>query len=131
MNEFVNPTTIGAPAAAYSLGVVSSADSLWLHTSGIVATLPDGTIPDTVTEQAAVIWHAIGEICAASGFTIADIVSYTTYVVQGEDLSIVMAARDAALVGHAAASTLIVVPALARPQWRMEIAAIAARTSTA
>jgi len=39
----------------------------------------------------------------------------------------VMAARDVALDGHRAASTLVTVPALARPEWRMEIALVAAR----
>jgi len=38
----------------------------------------------------------------------------------------VMAARDAALDGHRAASTLVTVPALARPEWRMEVAVVAA-----
>ena len=55
-----------------------------------------------------------------------DVVSVTTYVVVGEDLATVMGARDAALGGHRAASTLVTVPALARPEWRMEIAVIAA-----
>jgi enamine deaminase RidA (YjgF/YER057c/UK114 family) len=40
----------------------------------------------------------------------------------------VMAARDAALHGHLVASTLVTVPALARPEWKMEIAAIAAKS---
>jgi hypothetical protein len=55
-----------------------------------------------------------------------DIVSVTTYVVVGEDLAPVMAARDAALGEHRAASTLVTVPALARPEWRMEVAVVAA-----
>ena len=38
-----------------------------------------------------------------------------------------LAARDAALGGHRAASTLVTVPALARPEWKMEIAVVAAR----
>jgi enamine deaminase RidA (YjgF/YER057c/UK114 family) len=42
-------------------------------------------------------------------------------------LAEVMAARDAVLQGHLAASTLVTVPALARPEWRMEIAVVAAR----
>jgi enamine deaminase RidA (YjgF/YER057c/UK114 family) len=48
-------------------------------------------------------------------------------VVDGNDLAVVMAARDAALQGHHAASTLIVVPRLARAEWRMEISLIAAK----
>ena len=56
-----------------------------------------------------------------------DGVSVTTYVVVGEELGPVMAARDAFLGGHRAASTLVTVPALAQPQWRMEVAVVAAR----
>ncbi len=61
-----------------------------------------------------------------AGMAPSNIVSITTYVVVGEALAPVMAARDAALDGHRAASTLITVPALARPEWRMEIAVVAA-----
>ena len=48
---------------------------------------------------------------------IADIVSITTYVVVDfmACLPEVMSARDQALNGHRAASTLVSVPALARP----------------
>jgi enamine deaminase RidA (YjgF/YER057c/UK114 family) len=59
--------------------------------------------------------------------TPSDIVSVTTYVVVGEELGAVMAARDEALEGHRAASTLVTVRALARPEWRVEVAVIAAR----
>jgi hypothetical protein len=45
----------------------------------------------------------------------------------GEDLAVVMAARDTALAGTRAASTLVTVPALARPQWKLEITVVAAR----
>jgi len=39
-----------------------------------------------------------------------------------------MSARDTVLSGHLAASTLVTVPALARPEWKMEIAVIAAKS---
>jgi len=55
-----------------------------------------------------------------------DIVSITTYVIDGEPLAEVMAVRDRVLEGHRVASTLVTVPALARPVWRIEIAVIAA-----
>mgnify|MGYP000732910099 CR=1 FL=1 len=56
-----------------------------------------------------------------------DLVSYTTYAVAGQQLGPVMAARDAALQGHLCASTLITVPALVKPQWKVEVAVIAAK----
>ena len=65
-----------------------------------------------------------------AGLQPTDVVSVTTYVVDaaagGGELGAVMAARDEALGGHQAASTLLVVPRLARPEWQMEIALIAA-----
>lgn len=98
-----------------------------LHTAGIVGARPDGTTPDSVGDQAVEVWRTILAILAEAGFEPSDIVSYTTYVVVGEDLQAVMAARDDALLPHLAASTLITVPALARPMWKVETAVIAAR----
>jgi 2-iminobutanoate/2-iminopropanoate deaminase len=100
--------------------------SRWLHTSGIVANRDDGTVPSGLAEQAEVIWASLAALLHAANMDITNVVSYTTYVVAGEDLTVIMAARDAAMAGHRAASTLITVPALARPEWRMEIAIIAA-----
>lgn len=124
--ELVNPSILAAPAAAYSHGVVIPAGARTLYTAGVVPTRADGTIAETVGEQAADVWASLAAICSEAGMSLADSVSYTTYVVDGQDLAPVMAARDAALAGHAAASTLIVVPRLARPEWKVEIALVAA-----
>ena len=89
-----------------------------LHTAGVVGVSADGSVPDELAEQAAVVWENIAAILAEAGMAVTDIVSMTTYVVAGEDLAPVMAARDAAMGDHLAASTLVTVPALARPAWR-------------
>ena len=127
MNRAVTPSTIAPPAANYSLAVVSTAGSSLIHTSGIVGTRPDGSISDDVGEQAIEMWRSIDAILVEGGFAATDIVSYHTYAVIGHDLTSVMAARDMYLAGHRAASTLIPVPALARPYWLVEAAVIAAR----
>ena len=54
-----------------------------------------------------------------------DVVSVTTHVVEGQDLSVVMAARDRSLGGHRAASALVVVAVLARPEWLVEVSVVA------
>jgi 2-iminobutanoate/2-iminopropanoate deaminase len=107
--------------------MTSSPGSSMLHTAGIVGTRLDGSIATGVDEQAAEVWKTIGVLLDSAGFDPSDIVSYTTYVVAGEDLAGVMDARDAFMDGHRAASTLITVPALAQPQWKVEVAVIAAR----
>ena len=126
MNRPVNPTSIAPPAANYAHAVLTTAPSRWLHTSGVVPVRPDGTTPDDIADQATVVWQNLLAMLAEAGMGPRDVVSVTTYAVVGEDLLPVMAARDEALEGHRAASTLVTVPALAQPQWRMEIAIVAA-----
>lgn len=100
-----------------------------LHTSGIVPIDVDGSVPASLAEQATVVWGNLLAILTEAQMSVDDIVSITTYVVHRdgleEDLGIVMAARDRALGGHLAASTLVTVPALARDAWLMEIALVA------
>lgn len=127
MNHHIAPAGIAPPAANYAHAVLSEAPGRLLHTAGVVPVRPDGSVPDDLAEQADVVWANIGAILAEAGLEPADIVSITTYVVAGEELGPVMAARDRSLGGHLAASTLVTVPALARPAWRVEIAVVAAR----
>lgn len=122
----IRPADIAAPAANYAHAVLTDRAGRWLHTSGVVPIAPDGSTPDSLAEQAAVVWANVAAMLRDAGMEPSDVVSITTYVVVGEDLAPVMAARDRALAGHRAASTLVTVPALARPEWRMEVALIAA-----
>jgi 2-iminobutanoate/2-iminopropanoate deaminase len=126
VNRPVVPASISPPAAAYAHAVLTEGAGRILHTSGVVPIAADGSVPSDLADQAAVVWSNIAAMLADAQMSMADIVSVTTYVVVGEDLAPVMAARDAALGGHLAASTLVTVPVLARPEWRMEIAVIAA-----
>ena len=126
MNRLLNPALLAPPAANYSHAVLSVAPGRLLHTSGVVPTRPDGTVPADLAEQADAVWSTLAVLLAEAGMTVADVVSVVTYVVQGHDLGAVMAARDRAMGGHRPASTLVVVPALARPEWHMEIALVAA-----
>jgi 2-iminobutanoate/2-iminopropanoate deaminase len=127
MHTVVSPATIAPPAARYAHAVRTEGAAVWLHTAGVVPIRPDGSVPLVLADQAEVVWANLGAILAEAGMGLSDIVSITTYVVAGADLGPVMAARDAALGGHLAASTLVTVPALARPEWRMEVAVVAAR----
>ena len=129
MNREVTPRSIAPPAANYAHAVVSEHTSRWLHTSGVVPIQSDGTVPTTIEAQAEVVWINLLAILREAGMEAHDVVSVTTYVVveQLASLAIVMGARDRALGGHRVASTLVTVPALARPEWKMEIALVAAR----
>lgn len=126
MNHSISPSSIAPPAANYVHAVLTTQASRWLHTSGVVPTSPDGSVPESVDDQARVVWSNIAAMLDEAEMTASDIVSVTTYAVVGEALGGVMAARDEFLGGHLVASTLVTVPALARPEWKMEIAVVAA-----
>jgi 2-iminobutanoate/2-iminopropanoate deaminase len=119
------PPGLARPAANYAHAVLSEDVRRLLHTSGVVPTRPDGSVAESLAEQAATVWSTLQALLGEAGMTVENVVSVTTYVVVGEDLSVVMAARDEALGGHRAASTLVTVPALAQPAWLMEIAIVA------
>lgn len=126
VHRVISPSSIAPPAANYAHAVLTTGASRWLHTSGVVPTRPDGTTPDDIGEQAEVVWANIGAMLDEAGMGPDDVVSVTTYAVVGEPLGAVMAARDRFLGGRRVASTLVTVPALAQPQWKMEIAIAAA-----
>lgn len=127
MNREIAPTNIAPPAANYAHAMVCTSSTRPLYTSGVVPIRPDGSVPPAIADQADVVWANLIAILAEAKMTIAHIVSVTTYVVVDylEALPQVMAARDRALQGHRAASTLVTVPALARPEWKLEISLIA------
>ena len=134
MARELKPAEMAAPAARYAHGVHVPAGCELVVTSGVVPTRRDGSVPANIGEQAGVVWQNILAILAEGKMKASDIISVTTYVVSTSDasdlsakLKIVMAARDAALNGHLAASTLVTVPALAKPEWLMEISVLAAR----
>jgi 2-iminobutanoate/2-iminopropanoate deaminase len=126
-NRVVAPAGIAPPAARYAHAVVSDAPGRMLHTAGVVPTAADGSVPNGVAAQARTVWATIGAVLDDVGFVPTDIVSVTTYVVDDhtDELAAVMAERDAFLDGHLAASTLVVVPRLAQPAWKVEIAVVA------
>jgi 2-iminobutanoate/2-iminopropanoate deaminase len=122
----IQPQEIAPPAAQYAHAILTTGAGRWLHTSGVVPTRPDGSVPASIEDQAEVVWANISAMLAEAEMSVNDIVSVTTYAVFGQPLAGVMAARDRVLGDHRAASTLVTVPALARPEWLMEIAVIAA-----
>ncbi len=127
----LKPVELAAPAAVYAHGVHVPAGHELIVTSGVVPMRRDGSVPTNITEQASVVWQNILAILGEGKMNAHDIISVTTYVVYSDSLAdqlrIVMAARDFAMAGHRVASILVTVPALANPEWLMEISVLAAR----
>lgn len=127
MHRVIEGVGLAPPAARYAHAVLSTGTTRMLHTAGVVPTAPDGTVPAELGAQADVVWDGIAVMLAEADMVVTDIVSVTTYVVVDhvDGLAEVMAARDRRLRGHRAASTLVTVPRLARPEWLVEVSVVA------
>ena len=126
----IQPGSMAPPAARYAHAVAVDGAQRLVFTSGVVPTMPDGTVPAGVEGQVRVVWANLLNILREAGLGVENIASITTYVVAADDLAdrlgAVMAVRDEVMGDHRAASTLVTVPALARPEWQVEISLVAA-----
>jgi enamine deaminase RidA (YjgF/YER057c/UK114 family) len=113
---------------AYSYGV---RDGNTLHISGIVSFNADGEIVgvDDVEAQATQIFENIKTILEAAGGTLDDLVSTTTYMTDPSLSLTINEVRCRYITGAVKpTSTLLTVAALARPEFLLEISAIATLT---
>ncbi|MGO4392365.1 RidA family protein [Variovorax sp. M-6] len=120
-----NPSTIAAPAGAYSNGVSAPGGGRWLHIAGQVAIDLDGTVPESFEAQAHVAWRNLLAVLADAGMGVADLVKVNHFLVDAGDMAAYAAVRAGYLGDARPASTLLIVQALARPAWRVEIDAVA------
>jgi enamine deaminase RidA (YjgF/YER057c/UK114 family) len=127
----IRPEHMSPPAAKYAHAVTVDKSEIMVFTSGVVPTMPDGTVPASLEGQTRVVWANLLEILREAQMSAQNIVSITTYVVNTDNLAanlaVVMAVRDEVMGDHRAASTLVTVPALARVEWQIEISLVAAK----
>jgi enamine deaminase RidA (YjgF/YER057c/UK114 family) len=128
MSRRLNPRGIAAPAGRYSHGIEIAAGARLLFVSGQVGLRPDGTTPSDPREQHDHAWTNIKAVLHEAGMNMAHLVRINGFITRADLIPVWRDARDRAM-GEAAplpASTLLVVSALARPEWVVEIEAVAA-----
>ncbi|WP_428031116.1 RidA family protein [Ancylobacter sp.] len=121
------PPAIRRPFARYSHAVEIPAGARLLLVSGQLGIAVDDTIPESVEEQAALCFAAIAACLDEAGMGRQHIVRLNAYVTERAHLSGYMAARDRFIIDPPPASTLMIVSGFARPEFKVEIEALAAR----
>jgi enamine deaminase RidA (YjgF/YER057c/UK114 family) len=121
-----NPGAIAAAFSRYSLGVEAPATARWLYVSGQVGVAPDGAFANGPEAQMEAAWRNVLAILDAAGMGPGDLVKVTVFLTRAEDVGLYREVRDRMLAGAEPASTLIVISALAHPDWLVEIEAVAA-----
>ena len=121
-----NPGAIAAAFSSYSLGVEAPGQARWLFVSGQVGVEPDGKCADGPEAQMETAWRNLLAILESAGMGPGDLVKVNAYLTRAEDTGLYREVRGRMLAGAEPASTLIVISALADPDWLVEIEAVAA-----
>jgi len=122
------PAGIARPFGAYSHGVAGGFSQLAV-TSGQLGMREDGSIPEGVAAQTELCLAAVRAILAEAGLGLAHLLRLNAYVVDRSHFPEYMAVRDRFLaeVNPKPCSTLMVVSGFTRPEFLVEVEALAGR----
>ncbi|HLW92261.1 MAG TPA: Rid family hydrolase [Roseiarcus sp.] len=123
----LTPETIHPPFARYAHGVEIPAGARVVFCSGQLGIEKDGVAPPGVENQARLCFAAIAAILAEAGMGLGDVVRLNAYVSGREHLAGYMKVRDEVVSNPPPASTLMIVDGFSRPEFVVEIEAVAAR----
>ncbi len=126
MFDRLAPRSLHPPFARYAHGVAVPAGARMVFCSGQLGIAPDGTVPPDVEGQAAICFGNIAVILAEAGMGLGDIVRINAYVTDRRDMAGYMAVRDRVVASPPPASTLMIVGGFTRPEFLVEIEAVAA-----
>jgi enamine deaminase RidA (YjgF/YER057c/UK114 family) len=127
MKRALNPGGIRAPFGRYSHGMAVPAGARLVFCSGQLGVKEGDLLPPTVEGQTEVCFANIAAILAEDGLGLADIVRLNAYVTKREDMRAYMSVRDRLVSEPLPASTLMIVAGFTRPEFLVEVEAIAAK----
>ena len=122
----LSPTQIHPPFAPYSHGILVPAGQRLVFCSGQLGIGPDTTVPPDCAGQARICFSNIAAILAEAGMSRPNIIRINAFVTGREHLPDYMAVRNVLFTEPYPASTLMIVSGFARPEFVVEIEAIAA-----
>ncbi|HEY1885452.1 MAG TPA: Rid family hydrolase [Roseiarcus sp.] len=123
----LSPNAIHPPFANYAHGVEVAAGSRVVFCSGQLGIGRDGVIPEDVESQVRLCFRAIVAILGEASMSLSDLVRLNAYVASAQYLGGYMKVRDEFVSNPPPASTLMIVQGFARPEFKVEIEAVAAR----
>ena len=127
-NQPVN-AGIAQRIGTYSDAVLVEPNARWLFISGTPGLKSDDSVPEGITAQAEQAWINVLAILERGGMGVRDLVKVVHYLLRPEDIKPYVAVRAKFLGDARPASMLMVVPALVRPEFVVEIEAYAAKSS--
>jgi len=127
MNKRHNPATVAAPIGTYSHGIEVPAGARWLHVAGEVGMAPDGSVPDGIEAQSDQAWRNVVAVLESAGMGVEHLVHVNHWLVKEDHFAAYAKVRAKYLGDARPASTLMIVKALARPEFLVEVGGVAAK----
>lgn len=127
MNKRHNPTAVAPPIGTYSHGIEVAPGARWLHVAGEVGMAADGTVPKGFEAQAEQAWRNVVAVLAAAGMGVEHLVHVNHWLVDQGHFEAYAKVRAKFLGDARPASTLMIVKALAKPEFLVEVGGVAAK----
>ena len=131
MAKTVTPKSFGPPLGLYSHGVIVPAGEL-VVVAGQVGAGPSGAAAGDIVGQTKQSFENVRVILEAAGCTMRDVVRLQTFLTRADDIPGFMKAREEVFAeqfpdGGFPPNTLLVISRLVRPEFLVEIEAMAVR----
>lgn len=126
MHRPLSPKGIHPPFAPYNHGIEVAAGSRLVFCSGQIGIGADKVIPPDCAGQAAICFASIAAILGEAGLGLEHVVRINAFVTGREHLQPYMQVRNSLFAEPYPASTLMIVSGFARPEFVVEIEAVAA-----
>ena len=124
-NKAINADSAPAPSGGYSQAFEVQGAKRFLFISGQVPESRIGSVPETFSEQATLVWENVFAQLSAAGMSAANLVKVTTFLSSREYEVANRQARQQAL-GSCAPALTVIITGIFDERWMLEIEAIAA-----
>ena len=127
MLKTYNPASISSSRSNYSHAVEVPSNARTLYISGQVPVAADGSTPEGIDDQVVLAFDNVQTVLAEAGMSLDDVVRVNIYLTDESYFPAFRDHRNRLFTDHKAASTAVAIAALAHPQFKVEIEAVAAK----
>lgn len=118
---------VGGAGQGFSHAIEVSGPQRTLYIAGQVAVDAAGKVPGNIEAQCHLVWDKIEKLLQDGKMMLADVVKTTVFLTSAADIDGFRKVRAQRLGDHAPASTLLIITQLARPEFKVEVEAIASK----
>jgi 2-iminobutanoate/2-iminopropanoate deaminase len=119
--------TIGGAARGFSQAIEVTGPQRTLYVAGQVASDANGKIPGDIEAQCHLVWDKMEKLLQDANMTLKDVVKTTVFLTSADYIEGYRKVRAQRLGDNTPTSTLLIISALAAPEYKVEVEAIASK----